>query len=218
MTELTDLPGLVAQAYVYDSYGEIKQQVGGLTNPYTYTGREFDAESELYFYRARTYDPITGRFFQVDPIGLAGGINLYTYVGNNSINLVDPFGLVDLKRLLKSPRFTSVTGTLAASLIGALSDELCPGPARGLVNLAGFIVAFEASFSSTAVSVSSAVAAFGSAPTVVGPVVGATLTLSFGALAVANAVAASNFLNQAIEDFRSSGKDCDPVCERASSK
>jgi len=53
LTELTDSTGFISQAYVYDSYGGIVDQVGTLPNPYTYTGREFDAESGLYYYRAR---------------------------------------------------------------------------------------------------------------------------------------------------------------------
>jgi RHS repeat-associated protein len=62
--------------------------------PYTYTGREFDSESGLYYYRARFYDPTTGRFLQKDPIGYKGsGVNLYTYAFSNPINLNDPLGL-----------------------------------------------------------------------------------------------------------------------------
>ncbi len=57
-----------------------------------YTGREQDLE-DLYYYRNRYYRPSVGRFISEDPIGLAGGSNLYTYVENNPINLVDLDGL-----------------------------------------------------------------------------------------------------------------------------
>ncbi|MFA7062031.1 MAG: RHS repeat-associated core domain-containing protein, partial [Pedobacter sp.] len=58
-----------------------------------YTGREWDKETGLYYYRARTYDPVAGRFLQRDPISFAGGnVNLYGYVQNNPVNWIDPDG------------------------------------------------------------------------------------------------------------------------------
>jgi len=47
----------------------------------------------LYHTGARYYDPRLGRFLQPDPIGQAGGVNLYAYVGNDPLNLTDPSGL-----------------------------------------------------------------------------------------------------------------------------
>ncbi|GAB4351236.1 MAG: hypothetical protein Kow0099_35240 [Candidatus Abyssubacteria bacterium] len=47
----------------------------------------------MYYYRARFYDPRTGRFLTQDPIGFLGGINLYAYVKNNPVGWLDPFGL-----------------------------------------------------------------------------------------------------------------------------
>ncbi len=58
--------------------------------------REWDPEIGLYYYRARYYDPKIGRFISEDPIDFLGGINFYTYVGNDPSTLADPFGLVDL--------------------------------------------------------------------------------------------------------------------------
>lgn len=58
-----------------------------------YTGREYDQEMGLYYYRARYYDPREGRFIQKDPISYNGGINVYAYVQNNPINFKDPTGL-----------------------------------------------------------------------------------------------------------------------------
>lgn len=49
--------------------------------------------ADLYYNRYRDYDPTTGRYIQADPIGLAGGSNVYAYVGGNPVNLVDPMGL-----------------------------------------------------------------------------------------------------------------------------
>lgn len=63
---------------------------------YTYTAKEWDKETGLYYYRARYYDPSIGRFIQKDPIGFRGGdVNLYGYVHNNAVNRKDPFGLFD---------------------------------------------------------------------------------------------------------------------------
>jgi RHS repeat-associated protein len=56
-------------------------------------GREKDSDASLYYYRARTYDPDTGRFTGKDPAGMADGTNLYVYVGNSPTNFVDPTGM-----------------------------------------------------------------------------------------------------------------------------
>ena len=62
-----------------------------------FTGREWDPEIGLYYYRARYFDPKIGRFISEDPIGFAGGdVNLYAYVRGNPPNLVDPGGLQGL--------------------------------------------------------------------------------------------------------------------------
>jgi RHS repeat-associated protein len=87
---LTDVSGNVVESIDYDSFGN---GASNLTR-YGYTGREWEANSNLYYYRARWYDPQVGRFISEDPIGLDGGINLYVYVENNSLNLVDPSGLL----------------------------------------------------------------------------------------------------------------------------
>jgi RHS repeat-associated protein len=70
------------------------------TGPFGFTGQRIDPEigaidpiGNLYYYRARHYSPAWGRFLQPDPIGYAGGANLYAYVSNDPLNGIDPSGL-----------------------------------------------------------------------------------------------------------------------------
>ncbi|MFH1202581.1 MAG: RHS repeat-associated core domain-containing protein [Candidatus Omnitrophota bacterium] len=98
ITALTDNTGAVVRTYTYDSFGNIVNQTGTLSNPFTYTGREFDSETGLYYYRARYYDARIGRFLQEDSFkGFLTNsltLNLYPYVLNNPVIYVDPYGNV----------------------------------------------------------------------------------------------------------------------------
>jgi RHS repeat-associated protein len=91
---ITDQSGAVTNAYAYDSYGTAQESVESLAQRFRYTGREYDALTGLYHYRARAYDPDTARFLQEDPIWFeAGDLNVHRYVGNNPVNWVDPNGM-----------------------------------------------------------------------------------------------------------------------------
>ena len=81
---------------VYDSYGVMSTDSGSVQADYvSYTGREAERDLGIYYYRARYYDPLTGRFMVRDPLGLAAGdVNLYRYVGNNPVSLSDPSGMI----------------------------------------------------------------------------------------------------------------------------
>lgn len=93
VTSLTNGSGAGAASYTYDTFGNLAASSGSLVNPFRYTAREWDAETGLYFYRARYYDPGTGRFLAEDLLRFSGGVNLYLYVRNSPTGLVDPSGL-----------------------------------------------------------------------------------------------------------------------------
>ncbi len=77
--------------YAYSPYGDTAK-TGTDSTPLDYTGRENDAATGLYYYRARYYSPQLGRFIGEDPIGLGGGTNFYAYVGGDPISHRDPTG------------------------------------------------------------------------------------------------------------------------------
>jgi RHS repeat-associated protein len=85
---LTDANGTTVQSYEYSVYGHVAASDPNHPNPFMFTGREFDIETGLYYYRARYYNPYVGRFLQTDPVGYG-----YAYCGNNPVRCVDPSGL-----------------------------------------------------------------------------------------------------------------------------
>jgi RHS repeat-associated protein len=69
--------------------------LGIFTQPLRFPGQYADAESTLFYNWNRYYDPSTGRYIESDPIGLAGGLNTFVYVGGNPVSKVDSFGLFE---------------------------------------------------------------------------------------------------------------------------
>jgi RHS repeat-associated protein len=91
--DVASTAGTVIYHASYDSYGNITGQSGGGGDRFRFTGREYDVSTGLYYYRARYYDPVAGRFVSCDPIGFsAGDANLYRYVFNGPILFTDPTG------------------------------------------------------------------------------------------------------------------------------
>jgi len=105
VTSLSNASAALSNTYTFDSFGNLIASSGSIANPFQYTGREFDAETGLRFYRLRYFDPSVGRFISEDPIGFGGGDNFYRYVQNNVTLLIDPFGL-------SSMIFNRANGTL----------------------------------------------------------------------------------------------------------
>ena len=126
---LTDVKQKVVESYTYTSFGEVKRQGDKVKNTFTFTGREWDKETGLYYYRARYYDPEIGRFISEDPIlkpispitlGLTGSVNQtvwlveplksnpnrlhpYVYSANSPVNLADLFGLLSNDTVIANP-------------------------------------------------------------------------------------------------------------------
>jgi RHS repeat-associated protein len=92
---LSNSYGNSCQSYQYSVYGQVAaSDPNFLANPYMFTGRRFDIETGLYYYRARYYNPHIGRFMQTDPVG--DGMNWYAYCGNNPLAFVDPSGFYSM--------------------------------------------------------------------------------------------------------------------------
>ncbi|MBX9684941.1 MAG: hypothetical protein K2X41_14255 [Hyphomicrobium sp.] len=87
---VTNSSGAASNINAYDEYG-----VPASTNigTFQYTGQMWLPGARLYHYRARAYSADLGRFMQTDPIGFGGGMNLYGYVGDDPVNLIDALGL-----------------------------------------------------------------------------------------------------------------------------
>jgi RHS repeat-associated protein len=116
VSSVTNSANAIVGTYAYDAFGNLTASTGTLTNPFRFTGREFDAETGIYFYRARYYDPAVGRFLGEDPLGFPGsGSNFYAYVKNDPATLSDPFGLCPKQKKCKK---------CASKVLAAVSSKI----------------------------------------------------------------------------------------------
>jgi len=91
IVKVTNVNGLATLTRQYDSWGTL--QVGANEPGYAFTGREWDSETGLYYYRARYFDSVSGLFLSEDPLKFAEGGNFYAYVAGKPTTLTDPMGL-----------------------------------------------------------------------------------------------------------------------------
>jgi RHS repeat-associated protein len=119
---LTDASGDVVQLYEYSVYGQVAASDPNHPNRFMFTGREFDKDTGLYYYRARYYHPEIGRFLQTDPIGYGDGMNWYAYCQNGPIGRTDPSGCVAKQNVDKDAFWWTFTFTFSAECIADAGD------------------------------------------------------------------------------------------------
>ena len=94
MRLVTDAAAQIVNRYEFDSYGKRLVAVEGVDQPYSWKGREWLAGPDVYYNRARFYDPKLGSFISEDPMGYASGdYNLFAFTWSNPKNWSDPSGL-----------------------------------------------------------------------------------------------------------------------------
>ena len=96
ITEYVDFIGNTVAHYEYDAFGNTVSQTGSMADDFKhrFSTKYWDAETELYGYGERYYNPVLGRFISRDPIEEQGGLNLYGFCGNDPINKVDYLGMI----------------------------------------------------------------------------------------------------------------------------
>ena len=116
--------GALAARYRYDAFGQREEVFADTVQDRGFTGREFDDETGLYYYRARHYDPALGRFLQSDPLGFAAGdLNLYAYTWNDPQNWTDPSGLSPTAE--KAPLTAGAAGLATRSVATVKRGSSC---------------------------------------------------------------------------------------------
>src|SRR5207237_5221454 len=125
--------GTVLDRIDYDSFGKIVNETTPANGDrFKFTAREGDSEIGQYYYRARSFGPLIGRFFSPDPKGFAANdMNLYRYTANNPINRTDATGTDFLGGLGRG--LVGGGSGLGAAILGAFA-------AGGVAAMAGLAI------------------------------------------------------------------------------
>ena len=196
---LADSSGAVQSELTYEPFGKTTVTGPTNTNPFQYTGRENEGTG-LYYYRARYYHPQLQRFISEDPVGLGGGdINLYAYVGNDPMNLVDPLGQIGFQDLIHHPGFKALLEDLLSRLLEHMGSSPCPNRMNALANLIAGVLS----------AVSSAHAgqwAYGvgglTTAGLVNPVTGSAFALGLGVWSIYEFLRSAELIDRAYRDFK----------------
>ena len=133
----------LTDTYTYKPFG-ITTATGTSTDRFRYTGRDWDQETGLSYYRARYYDPTTGRFISEDPLGFTAGTNFYKYTDNDPVVFTDPTGKDTYVCQLPSTHsesFAGKSGLLHVSLrrCSRIREYLCVRDGKKMVAAVGKI-------------------------------------------------------------------------------
>ncbi len=123
IVQYTDTSGGYVARYDYDAFGQVILRSGILANTFTFrfSSKYEDLETGLNYYGYRYYSSDLGRWLNRDPITERGGFNIYSFVMNNSVDLVDIDG-----RSFFSRAISLIATRLIVALMGIVAEANCP--------------------------------------------------------------------------------------------